>query len=129
MKQIEQSFNSTLKMGSCELKRRPLKHISYKRATQNRKYFQLKTDLLRDCLAFGGGKAFRSELDGELTDQIEFHHIDSRRGERLIDPMNIIVLTPEQHRCETAHHSFERIQQLKAIVRPIRLKQGYKEQV
>jgi hypothetical protein len=118
-----------LRLGNCELKRRPIKRVSDKRKAQNTAYLTLKARLLWDCMCFGGGFTFKSELNGELTDHVELHHIDKRNGARLFDPFNIIVVTPEQHCYEQAHHSFSRIQELKAIVRPIRLAQDFKEQI
>ena len=124
MKKTQQSFNSTLKMGSCELKRRPLKPISDKRKGETAEYNKLKAKLILDRWR---GFYFESELNGVLTKEVEPHHIDHRENGRLVNPFNIIILSHSQHEYETAHHSFERIQELKAIVRPIRLAQGFKE--
>ena len=122
MKKTEQSFNSTLKMGNCELKRQRISPVSDKRKAQNQEYNRIK-DLLID-LAQG-----KSELTGlkATTQPLVIHHIDGRRGARLLDPFNMIVLkqSPE-HEDETAHHSHERIQELLTKVRDIRLAQGFK---
>lgn len=124
MKKTERSFNSTLRMGSCELKRRPLKPISDKRKDENAEYNKLKAKLILDRWR---GFYFESELNGVLTKEVEPHHIDHRENARLLNPFNIIIISGSQHTWEGDHHSFERIQQLKAIVRPIRIAQGYKE--
>jgi len=163
MKKTQQSFNSTLKMGSCELKRRPLKPISdkrlneiknaqdtgllqsehgaideaayylknntLKRVSDKRKgetaeYNKLKAKLILDRWR---GFYFESELNGVMTKEIELHHLDGRQNGRLVNPFNVIAISHSQHEFEGAHHSFERIQELKAIVKIIRLAQGFKE--
>ena len=124
MKKTQQSFNSTLKMGSCELKRRPLKPISDKRKGETAEYNKLKAKLILDRWR---GFYFESELNGVLTKEVEPHHIDHRENARLVNPFNIIILSHSQHEFEGAHHSFERIQELKAIVKEIRIKQGFVE--
>lgn len=124
MKKTERSFNSTLRMGSCELKRRPLKPISDKRKGETAEYNKLKAKLICDRWR---GFYFESELNGVLTKEVEPHHIDGRQNGRLLNPFNIIIISGSQHEWEGAHHSFERIQELKAIVRALRIAQGFKE--
>ena len=72
----------------------------------------------------------RSELSGELPDWqsggiVEAHHINGRIGTALIDPFNIIFVTREEHAEIHAHNTYERKQELLAIVEPIRIKQGW----
>jgi hypothetical protein len=76
----------------------------------------------------------RSELSGRRPDWrsdgvIEPHHIGGRTGEHLLNPFEIIMVTDEEHDIETEHkpgcHTKE---ELFNIVRPIRLKQGFKEE-
>jgi hypothetical protein len=76
----------------------------------------------------------RSELSGKRPDWrsdgfVEPHHIDGRIGDRLLDPFNLIMLTADEHDTEQQHrpgcHTKE---ELFNIVRPIRLKQGFKEE-
>jgi hypothetical protein len=76
-----------------------------------------------------------SELDGAYADwqsdfKIEPHHIGGRRGKLLLDPFNIIMLNRTQHDIEQgkikgAKHSK---QELLAIVKKIRISQGFKEE-
>lgn len=70
----------------------------------------------------------RSELNGSRGDYrtgfgVEPHHIRGRRGKRVYDPFNIIYLTRAQHDTIKLMHSEE---ELEAIVKPIRIKQGFK---
>jgi hypothetical protein len=113
-----------LRHGSCELKRRPLKPISDKRKDEIAEYNKLKAKLIMDRWR---GFYFESELNGVLTKEIELHHIDGRQNGRLTNPFNVIAISRSQHEYETAHHDYESIQSLKALVRPIRLAQGFKE--
>jgi len=135
MKKTQQSFNSTLKNTGAKivtkkvlagahyaLKRRPIKRVSLKRKAQNAEYEKLRDRLL----LMAGGKSELSRQMCRLYDSLIPHHIDGRRGARLIDPFNIIIILENaEHSEETAHHTFERIQELKKIVREIRIKQGF----
>jgi len=127
LNKTQQSWNSTLKMGSCELKRRPLKPISDKRKDEIAIYNALKDILIGDC--YYNGDYPVSELSGNISiSGLSPHHIDGRRGLRLIDPFNIIVIDEEtEHKQETKHHTFERIQELLVFIKPIRLAQGFIE--
>ncbi len=105
--------------------------VSPKRETENAEYGKLLTKLIGGVYTFGAKYTFTSELRGDNSeligsDYIEPHHISGRRGERLLNPFSIIMITPDRRRYETAHHTFERIQELKDIVRPIRIAQGWK---
>lgn len=95
-----------------------MKPISPKRQAQLDEYYALRHTLIEYANK-------RSELDGRLSDNLEPHHIDGRRGKRLTDPFNIILLSRFQHETEGANHNWERIAELKAKVRPIRLRQGF----
>ena len=73
----------------------------------------------------------RSELSGEQGDfRFDFsvvpHHIMGRVGARLTDPFNIIFLTPSEHDMMD-FYGWEKKQRLLEYIKPIRLKQGYKE--
>ena len=72
------------------------------------------------------------EVSDNLTDfskvRVEdCHHIDGREGKKVYDVFNMYLCTRAEHDYEGAHHNFERIQELKAKVRAIRLKQGFEE--
>ena len=95
-----------------------MKRVSKKRSMELAKYAVLLAKL---CLMNGT----TSELSGKPAQ--DCHHIDGRNGKRVYDPFNVILVTREEHDWETAHHSFERIQELKAIVKEIRIKQGFVE--
>ena len=132
MKKTQQSFNNTLKMGSCELKRRPIKQISCKRKAQNAQYAELRDRLF--LLASGFSEYASNKGLAKMTiscskGQLEPHHIDGKQGKRLIDPFNIIICTTVEHCYFQAHNSYEQRQRLLAIVRPIRLAQGFREVV
>jgi hypothetical protein len=91
-----------------------------KRAAQEKEYKKL-------CILLDELSDKKSDLSGGPT--AEHHHITGRRGLRLIDPFNIACLTKAEHGYEQAHHSWERQQELLAIIRPIRIKQGFKEKI
>jgi len=104
-----------------------LGQISPKQQRLVRKLADLVTTLRRFCHN-------RSELSDKKPDWqsdriVEPHHIDGRVGDRLLDPFNLIMLTRDEHTTEQEHkpgcHTKE---ELLAIVRPIRLKQGFKEE-
>ena len=122
MKKSQQSYNSTLKMGSCELKRRPLKRVSDKRKAQNALYSKLRDSLI----AMAGGKSELSGLKAACW-PLEIHHIDGRQNERLLNVFNCIVVKRHEHEELQAHHSFKEIEKLKALVKKIRLAQGFEE--
>lgn len=105
MIKTQRSFNSTLR------------RVSPKMAERLREYQLLVTQLR--YLAHG-----RSELSGKKA-RLEPHHIDGRRGWRLINPFNIILVTYTEHRYLQAHNSYEQRQMLLAIIRPRREKQGF----
>jgi hypothetical protein len=112
------------------LKRSRIKPVSDKRAIENAEYGKLIAKLIGGVYTFGAKYTFTSELrggNGELigSDYIHPHHIDHRENVRLLNPFNIICITPSQHRYETAHHTFQREQELKDIVRPLRISQGF----
>ena len=102
------------------MKQSPIRAVSTKRAAQNREYRRLS--LLLNELA-----RYHSEWNGAECCFLEAHHIDGRRGDRLLDPFNIILLTAEQHRTFQAHNSWEVRQALKLWVRPLRLAQGFRD--
>ena len=74
----------------------------------------------------------RSELSGDMADwrsdgHVEPHHIDGRNGKRLTDPFNIILVNRSEHLVIEESNGWEAKQKLKEYIRPIRIKQGYKE--
>lgn len=113
MKQTMRSYNSTL---------RPR---SEKRAAQEKNYREILAKIIWRKNAHD---LDRSEWDGTFGRLIEAHHIDGRRGDRLCDPFNIILLTPAQHRTFQAHNSWEVRQALKAWVYELRIQQGFKDE-
>ena len=98
-----------------------MKRISDKRAAQLADYKELRWRILPNPYQWG-----YSELSGELGFLI-FHHIDGRRGARLLMPFNIIAITELEHREIHAHNTPELKEKLAGIVKEIRLKQGFKE--
>ena len=77
---------------------------------------------------------FKSELSGELPttyNPLVTHHIKGRTGILYTDPFNLIVCLQSEHQTNKdaihKHNTPEKKQELMDIVRPIRLKQGYKE--
>jgi hypothetical protein len=101
----------------------PLRPVSPKQAKRLNKMYKL-TDYLKEL------SHNTSELSGKGIDQmndIEPHHIQGRIGMLLFNPFNIILLRSDEHRIEQAHMSYERKQELLAIVKVIRLKQGFIE--
>lgn len=100
--------------------------ISKRRKAELREYYILENKLRQLC----GNK---SELSGAYADwqthwNVEGHHITGRNGKRLLDPFNIIMLVRDEHTIEQRYlegcHTEE---ELLAIVRPIRIKQGFEE--
>ena len=116
------------------MKKTPLKRykginkISDGRKEQDEIYFPLVAKLWELCKN-------RSELSGKRADwqsnwEVEPHHIDGRIGDRYTDPFNIIMLTRPEHDKEEGKIRGVKPTDpeiLKAIVRRIRLKQGFKE--
>jgi len=49
LKKTAKSFNSTLRMGSCELKRSPIKQVSDKKAIKNRQETKLSLAMKEKC--------------------------------------------------------------------------------
>lgn len=105
-----------------ERKPKALRPVSKKMAGKLPEYRRLKQKLI----ILSGNK---SELDGSLPDWrgLEVHHVMGRIGKRLADPLNLIVLTASQHEYEQSHMTPERKTFLLALIRPIRVRQGYKE--
>jgi hypothetical protein len=107
--------------------KKPLNKRSKKMKKLVPKLADLYTKLRRYCHN-------RSELSGKRSDWrsggfVSPHHIGGRIGDRLLDPFGIMMMTAEEHDIETNHlpgcHTKE---ELLAIVRPIRLAQGFKEE-
>ena len=103
-----------------------MKRISDKRAAQLADYDKLISNLAAFAL-------YRTELEEapsvwNPTARLEAHHIDGRRGDRLLDPFNIIIVTAEQHREIHQHNTWEQKQKLLALVKEIRLRQGFSQE-
>lgn len=111
-----------------------LRSKSLKQAVREKEYAALCHELKEKCRRDDG--EYYSELDGRQKSfwsggyhviGLDCHHLDGRQNGRLLDPFNIICIGQDgEHRRETEHHTFERIQELKKIVYEIRIKQGYK---
>ena len=84
---------------------------------------------LRDRLREGCNN--KCELSGDLPNwesdfKVEPHHILGTDGGLLVDPFNIIMLTRPRHTVEQEHREGCHTKEgLLAIVKPIRIKQGY----
>ena len=94
-----------------------MKKVSDKRAAQTRQYIALIYKLRES-------NGWQSELSG-LKDVVACHHIDGRRGKRLLDPFNIILVTDAEHREIHAHNTPELKVKLAGLVEQIRLAQGF----
>ena len=74
-----------------------------------------------------------SELSGTKPDWqsgylVEPHHIGGRIGKKFLNPFNIIMLTRTEHDIENDYkEGCYTKEELLNIVKPIRIKQGYKE--
>ncbi|MCK9369913.1 hypothetical protein M0R04_08415 [Candidatus Dojkabacteria bacterium] len=104
----------------------PLKKVSPKQAKRLAELNKLTTKL-KEFTRVGSSNMYKSELKGINTAHIESHHITGRIGKRLLNPFNIVMLSGTQHFIEQAHMSYERKQELLALIKPIRLKQGFIE--
>jgi hypothetical protein len=108
------------------MKKSALRAVSQKRQAQKNEYNSLVMRLKIAC-------GCKSELSGKLCSVYDIvpHHIDGRRGLRLIDPFNIILITDEEHTGDNGiqkHNSWEAKQKLLDIVRKIRQEQGFLEE-
>ena len=106
--------------------RRAIKPISARQAKRLLKLGTLKTHLRLLC----GNK---SELSGEAPDwqsglMLEPHHICGRVGKHLLNPFEIVMVTRNEHNVLQKHNSFEEKQKLLAIIKILRLKQGFREE-
>ena len=100
------------------MKKARLKAVSNKRRGEIKIYQILKLELF----LLGNNK---SELSG-LYGLVDPHHIDGRRGKRLFDPYNIILLTKEEHDRQTDYlPGYKTRKELVDIVKPIRKRQGF----
>ncbi len=102
-----------------------IKPISDKRKEQLKEYYALVTRLKIMC-------GCCSELSGNPCSFyfLAPHHILGRRGKLLTNPFNIIMVSDYEHLGDDGiqkHNTWEMKQNLLAIVKPIRLKQGFKE--
>ncbi len=75
----------------------------------------------------------KSELSGKQSDwrthwHVVDHHITGRQGRKLLDVFNLIMVTADEPDELQANMSFERKQELLRIVKPLRIKQGFKEE-
>ena len=100
-----------------------MKRVSDKRAAQLADYNLLVAHLK-------GLSHAKSELSGKVGALVP-HHIDGRRGKRLLNPFNIILLSEEEHTGDDgiqAHNTWEQKQKLAALVKEIRLRQGFTQE-
>ena len=122
------------------MKKTPLKRTkrinkkSKRRAEEESTYFSLVAKLRDLCKN-------RSELSGRWANweshwDVEPHHIEGRIGSNYTNPFKIIMLTRPEHDAEEGIKRFwpylekpvkHTKEELLAIVRPIRIKQGFKE--
>lgn len=102
-------------------KRMKIKPISDKKAKDLREYRTLKDKLI--SLSHG-----KSEISGKIGYYLDIHHIEGRVGDNLTAPFNLIVVTREEHDLIHKHNSFEKKEELRELVKPIRLVQGFKEE-
>lgn len=103
-----------------------MKPISDKRKEQLKEYYALVVRLKMLCEC-------RSELSGKIYSPYTLapHHIMGRRGKLLTNPFNIIIISDAEHLGDDGiqkHNTWEMKQKLLALVKPIRLRQGFKEQ-
>lgn len=104
-----------------------INRISKKRLEESKEYFDLIARLRIMC-------DNKSELSGANPDwQSEFmvdpHHIGGRAGSKYLDPFNIIMLTRPEHDREEGKIKGAKPHSkvyLLALVRPIRIEQGFK---
>lgn len=98
------------------MKQTKLRAVSTKRAAQNEQYrrLSLSLEIMSDC---------ECEWCGVFG--VENHHIDGRRGARLLDPFNIIRLCRRCHTVFQAHNSWEVREALKLWVYGLRIQQGF----
>ena len=74
----------------------------------------------------------KSELSGESPDwqsgfMVEPHHICGRVGGHLLNPFEIVMVTRDEHTTLEKHKTLDERERLLAIVKILRLKQGFKE--
>ena len=103
-----------------------LKPVSARQAKRLIEMTELKQQLIRGCYN-------QSELSCEKPDWqsgylVEPHHICGRVGKHLLNVFEIIMLTRTEHDYEEKHKSFERKRELLALVKPLRIAQGFIEE-
>lgn len=106
-------------------KRTPLKPVSKKQAKENTELKKLTDELRAKCKV--GEYIYKSELSGLQVFDIEPHHL-AGRGKNLLNPFTIIMVSRTEHLEEQKHMGYDHKQELRTLVKPIRLAQGYKEE-
>ncbi len=111
------------------MKKTKINPFSEKRQAHYLKYMELCGRLC--CLCDN-----KSELSGNKPDWqsqwlVDPHHIDGREGKRLLDPFNIILLVRDEHQAIEEEkpingHKYTK-EELLNLIRPIRIRQGFKE--
>ena len=119
------------------MKQSKLRPISTKRAAQLVEYrkliarlhaFNLESHMGYPVSEWTGKKPHLIVWHEEMFMWLVPHHIDGRRGERLLDPFNIILITEQEHMGDNGiqkHNTWEAKQKLADIVRPLRIQQGF----
>lgn len=111
------------------MKRAPINKISKHKQKQLAVYKKLVITLQFYCNN-------KSEIDGDSPDWqshylVEPHHINGRTGDKLTDPFNIIMVTRNQHKRQEGEIKDEPPipdDKLIAIVKELRIKQGFKKE-
>lgn len=102
------------------MKRTPLKRVSKKQAAENAELGKLVNELRQKA----GG---RSELTGKFYLHLDPHHFGGR-GKNLCNPFTIVMCSRPEHNEEQKHMSYKHKQELRDLVRQIRIRQGYREE-
>ena len=102
------------------LRRSSINKISEKRRAESKDYRALVAKLLGLCSNL-------SELSGQPGDWrgLQAHHIEGRAGKRYLDPCNLILVNASEHEEIHKHNTYQKKQELLALIKPIREKQGF----
>lgn len=98
---------------------KPINKVSKKQSKENREYSKFKSKMIE----LSNNK---SELSGEFGSYLDLHHF-AGRGKNLCNPFTVVVCNRREHDIEQRHMSYRHKQELRAFIKPLRLKQGFKE--